>query len=82
MIIVIGVLFILSLYSYIVYYGYTGRKAVIVSIFAFMVLLCTCHNCYMKGVDDTKVNNQFTKRDAIEQVESVYQVTFKDEDIN
>lgn len=77
--IAIGVFFILSLYSYIVYSGYTGRKAVIVSISAFMVLLCTCHNCYMKGVDDTRVLNGFVIGDAVKQVNSTYLFTLKEE---
>lgn len=77
--IVIGVLFMLSLFTYIVYFGYTGRKAVAVSISAFMVLLCTCHNCYMKGVDDTRVNNGFTRNEAVEHVVTSYQLTQRDD---
>lgn len=78
--IVIGVFFILTLYTYIAYSGYTGRKAVIVSISAFMVLLCTCHNCYLKGMDDAKIGNGFTKSEIIETINDLYQVTLKDED--
>ena len=54
--IVMGIVFVGVLGAHALYYSYKGRKAVIVSIMAFMVLLCTCHNCYLKGVDDTKGN--------------------------
>ncbi len=80
--IVIGVAYILSIGTCILFFSFKGRKAVIVSIMTAFVLLCTCHNCYLKGREDTRssfASGNSAIDGAVTTIISAYQVSLGEE---